>query len=57
LQAAERRRSAAAEKLQVEIERIRGKLENPGFVAKAPAAVVEGERERLRRLTAELAAL
>jgi valyl-tRNA synthetase len=57
LEAAERRRTAAAEKLQVEIERIRGKLENPGFVGKAPAAVVEGERERLQRLTAELAAL
>ncbi|HEU0249685.1 MAG TPA: valine--tRNA ligase [Solirubrobacteraceae bacterium] len=57
LAAAERRRTAAAEKLQVEIERIRGKLENPGFVAKAPAAVVDGERERLQRLTAELAAL
>ena len=57
LEAAERRRAAAAEKLQVEIERIRGKLENPGFLAKAPTAVVEGERERLQRLTAELAAL
>jgi valyl-tRNA synthetase len=57
LEAAERRRTAAAEKLQVEIERIRGKLENPGFVAKAPAAVVEGERERMERLTVELAAL
>jgi valyl-tRNA synthetase len=57
LQAAERRRTAAAEKLQVEIERIRGKLENPGFLAKAPTAVVEGERERLQRLSAELAAL
>ncbi|MGH2880296.1 MAG: class I tRNA ligase family protein, partial [Solirubrobacteraceae bacterium] len=57
LHVAERRRAAAAEKLTVEIERIRSKLENPGFVAKAPAAVVEGERDRLQRLSTELAAL
>ncbi|HEV3094570.1 MAG TPA: valine--tRNA ligase [Solirubrobacteraceae bacterium] len=57
LDAAERRRSAAEQKLRSEIERVRGKLENPGFLAKAPAAVVEGERERLRRLTVELEAL
>jgi valyl-tRNA synthetase len=48
---------AAVAKLRVEIERIRGKLDNPGFVAKAPVAVVDGERERLQRLTAELEAL
>jgi len=57
LDAAERRRAAAVQKLRVEIERIRGKLDNPGFLAKAPAAVVDGERERLRRLTVELEAL
>jgi valyl-tRNA synthetase len=57
LAAAERRRAAVVEKLRGEVERIRGKLDNPGFVAKAPAAVVDGERERLHRLTAELEAL
>jgi valyl-tRNA synthetase len=57
LGAAERRRAAAKEKLLVEIERVQGKLSKPGFVDKAPAAVVEGERERLQHLQAELRAL
>jgi valyl-tRNA synthetase len=57
LAAPERRRTAAAEKLRAEIERVRGKLDNPGFLAKAPAEVVDGERERLGRLTSELEAL
>ena len=57
LGAAERRRESAAQKLLAEIERVEGKLERPGFVEKAPAAVIEGERERLERLRAELAAL
>jgi valyl-tRNA synthetase len=57
LGAAERRREAAREKLQAEIERVKAKLGQPGFVERAPAAVVEGERERLRRLGAELEAL
>ncbi|HEY5286792.1 MAG TPA: valine--tRNA ligase [Solirubrobacteraceae bacterium] len=57
LGAAERRRKAAKQKLLAEIERVEGKLERPGFVEKAPAAVVEGERERLARLRAELEVL
>ncbi len=57
LRAAERRRAAAREKLETEIARVRGKLENPDFAAKAPARVVEGLRERLQRLIAELDAL
>ncbi|MGH2913301.1 MAG: class I tRNA ligase family protein, partial [Solirubrobacteraceae bacterium] len=57
LEAAERRREAAREKLRIEIERVRTKLEKPGFVERAPVAVVEGERERLRLLGAELEAL
>jgi valyl-tRNA synthetase len=57
LGAAERRRAAAREKLLAEIDRVRGKLSKPGFVEKAPAAVVEGERERLEHLQAELQAL
>jgi valyl-tRNA synthetase len=57
LGAAERRRTAAREKLLVELERVQGKLSKPSFVEKAPAAVVAGERERLERLRAELEAL
>ncbi|HEX6388292.1 MAG TPA: valine--tRNA ligase, partial [Solirubrobacteraceae bacterium] len=40
--------------LAAEIKRAEGKLANEGFVAKAPAAVVEAEREKLARLRAEL---
>jgi valyl-tRNA synthetase len=57
LGAAERRRAGAREKLLGEIERVNGKLAKPGFVERAPAAVVEGERERLERLRTELEAL
>ena len=42
-----RRRSSARE----------GKLANQGFVAKAPAQVVEAERDKLARLQSELEAL
>ena len=54
LEAAGRRRAAAREKLLVEIERVQEKLSKSGFVEKAPPAVVDGERERLGRLRAEL---
>ncbi|HEX5310148.1 MAG TPA: valine--tRNA ligase [Solirubrobacteraceae bacterium] len=57
LQAAERRREAAQAKLREELERVQRKLSNEGFLAKAPAAVVQAERERLARLTQELEAL
>jgi valyl-tRNA synthetase len=57
LDAAQRRRDNAKQKLLAEIERVQGKLERPGFVEKAPAAVVEGERERLGRLRSELEVL
>jgi valyl-tRNA synthetase len=57
LGAAERRRAVAREKLLAEIERVKDKLAKPGFVERAPAAVVDGERERLERLSAELQAL
>jgi valyl-tRNA synthetase len=34
------------ENLNKEVERLNGKLNNPGFVAKAPAQVIEAEREK-----------
>jgi valyl-tRNA synthetase len=56
--AAEAERSAKARKrLEGEIARAEGKLGNRGFVDKAPAQVVEAEREKLARLRAELEAL
>ena len=35
--------------LQNEVKRLNGKLSNAGFVAKAPAAVVEEERQKLAK--------
>jgi valyl-tRNA synthetase len=55
--AAERKREAEVSRLQSEIERAESKLANDGFVAKAPAEVVQAEREKLERLRAELDAL
>jgi valyl-tRNA synthetase len=57
LGAAERRREAERERLQAEVLRVQAKLANEGFVAKAPAAVVEGERTKLAHLQTELEAL
>jgi valyl-tRNA synthetase len=45
------------ERLEKEIARAEGKLANRGFVDKAPAHVVEAEREKLARLRAELEAV
>jgi valyl-tRNA synthetase len=56
-QAAERRRQERREHLQAELDRVQRKLDNPGFVGKAPPAVVDAEREKLARLRAELDAL
>ncbi len=52
--AAAERASARKAKLEEEITRAEGKLANQGFVAKAPAAVVEAERTKLERLKQEL---
>ncbi len=57
LNAAEQRSTAERERLEKEITRVRGKLANEGFVAKAPAAVVDGERAKLARLESELEAV
>jgi valyl-tRNA synthetase len=45
------------EELSAEIDRAERKLSNQGFVAKAPAAVVEEERGKLERYRSELAEL
>ena len=43
------RLEAEKKKLEGEIERIEKKLSNQGFVAKAPAAVVEGEKAKMAK--------
>jgi len=55
--AAERRSAERRVKIEGEIARAEGKLANRGFVDKAPAQVVEAEREKLTRMQAELEAL
>ncbi len=55
--AASRKRAAERERIERELARVRAKLANDAFVEKAPAAVVEAERGKLARLTAELEAL
>ena len=55
---AERRRiDRAMARLQVHASRSSAKLANPGFVERAPAAVVEKERRRLAEATAQLGSL
>ena len=49
--------AAERERLREEISRAEGKLANDGFVAKAPAAVVQAERDKLDRLRRELEGL
>jgi len=44
-------------KAETELERVKGKLANPGFVTKAPEAVVAKEREKLELLTDTVAKL
>jgi len=54
---AERKRAVHRARLEVEIDRARRKLGNPGFLAKARPAVVQSEREKLTRWQSELEAL
>jgi valyl-tRNA synthetase len=51
---AERRRAAERAKLEQEITRAESKLANEKFVSRAPAQVVEAEREKLARYKREL---
>ena len=44
-------------KMDIEIKKLGGKLSNPGFVDKAPAEVVQKEKDRLVGLTEQLAKL
>ena len=54
--AAERERlSKEITRLQAEIAKASGKLSNDSFVARAPAAVVEQEKERVANFSATLA--
>ncbi len=55
--AAERKRAAERSRLTQEIERAESKLSNERFVSKAPAHVVQAERDKLGRLRTELEAL
>jgi valyl-tRNA synthetase len=54
LEAEKQRAAERADLLRKEIARAEGKLANQGFVAKAPEAVVQAEREKLERLKSEL---
>jgi valyl-tRNA synthetase len=56
-EAAARRLAARRAELETEIKRSEGKLGNDGFVTKAPAHVVQAERDKLARQRAELEAL
>ncbi len=55
--AAEKRAAAERERVEGEIKRIEGKLSNAKFVERAPANVVQVERDKLTALQEQLAAL
>jgi valyl-tRNA synthetase len=57
LGAAERKLAERRTTLKAEVARCESKLANEGFVAKAPAAVVAAEREKLAALREELGSL
>jgi valyl-tRNA synthetase len=57
MQAEARRAAERAQLLRSEIGRAEQKLANQGFVAKAPEAVVQAERDKLAKLQRELAEL
>ena len=51
------RLSGELKRARDELQRARGKLENANFVAKAPKALVDGEREKVQRYTDRIAVL
>jgi valyl-tRNA synthetase len=53
----EQRRAQAHKRLGETIARAQAKLANPGFLAKAPPAVVEAEQAKVARLQRELEGL
>ncbi len=53
-EAVEKRIEERRQKLRAEVKRGEGKLANEGFVAKAPADVVDEERAKLEAYRAEL---
>jgi valyl-tRNA synthetase len=57
LDGARERVARASRKLQSEIDRVKGKLTNQGFIQKAPPAVITAEEAKLERLQSELGAL
>ena len=55
---AERKRlNKELEKTQKKLDQVNGKLNNAGFIAKAPAQVVEGQKEEARKLNEKIAML
>jgi valyl-tRNA synthetase len=54
---AERKKTAERDRLRSEVTRAEGKLANQAFVERAPANVVQAERDKLERLRAELEAM
>lgn len=57
LEAAEQRLAARRDELAADIKRVEGKLANAKFVERAPADVVQAERDKLAALQEQLAAL
>ncbi|MDA0163435.1 valine--tRNA ligase [Solirubrobacter ginsenosidimutans] len=54
MEAEKKRAAERAERLRADIKRVEGKLANEKFVAKAPAEVVQAERDKLAKLQKEL---
>ena len=57
MEAERKRLEKEAEKMREEIGRVEKKLGNEGFVSKAPAAVIEGERKKLAAYKEKLAGI
>ena len=57
MEAERKRLEKEAEKMREEIGRVEKKLSNEGFVSKAPAAVIEGERKKLAAYKEKLAGI